>query len=295
MLADTLIEKHTKQTRRPERNTAVHELVDMNALAIKKAKELVAFIKQNCKMYLQQGLGNRVFYRGTRNAPKEKNHVAFVRKVRSDRKPRDSSVLLHNAFNTLIGLAGKVANRTNSVFATSSTHAALEYGPMYVILPIGNFHYTWSTEWDDWVNAEDPSRVIALAVEDSKHAARIQELNKTIEAMTKECRTLSFGSKKRYKIGRERERLEVIQRRLTNMVAKEAIAKKAILPNLTKVLKGDDGSLEQAARSQHEVLFSCASALYINRAFYQEFVQPILLGKAPTKSFGPHHIGGSQY
>lgn len=90
---------------------------------------------------------DNVVYRGLETT------ITSVEKVTNpvvDRKPVDSPTFLHNNFNSIIRQNNLVANRSNSIFTTGSREMSLRYGNPYVILPIGNFHFTWSTDFKDW-------------------------------------------------------------------------------------------------------------------------------------------------
>lgn len=109
------------------------------------------FIQDNCGAWLQKS-GGRIAYRGSETVLKENGvqYPAFVRKTRMDRIPRDSSRAMHKLLNYWISLAGGKANRTNSLFLTGDPGQARDYGELFVVLPIGDFHYTWNTQMEDW-------------------------------------------------------------------------------------------------------------------------------------------------
>lgn len=119
---------------------------------------LVEYIRRNCQPWLKATEnGKYQLFRGFRRIDDE---VAFVRKVRNDRQPLDSSIDDHNAFNEMIKVCGKVANRSNSVFTTSDPNWARMYGVVYNIMAVGNFHYTWHTDFDDWTTHSE--RIISI-------------------------------------------------------------------------------------------------------------------------------------
>ena len=130
--------------------------------AIKVAK----FIKEHCQPWLSQTRnGYQVVYRGLKGVnnfgedARLADNFAFIKDVRSDRKPKDTAPSLHALFDELIAKAGKVANRSNSMFVTGSPSRAKEYGKLFVVFPVGEFNYTWSYEYEDWYNdapADDP-------------------------------------------------------------------------------------------------------------------------------------------
>ena len=103
------------------------------------------YMRTHCQPWLNAVGLDKVAYRGTNT-----NNLVFVRAVRNDRAPRDSTQPIHELFNKLIAMAGGVANRSNSAFLTSNRTSANIYGVPKVAIPAGEFNYTWSPKWSDW-------------------------------------------------------------------------------------------------------------------------------------------------
>lgn len=119
-------------------------------------EKLGDFIKRNCQPWLRQtNRGNYAVYRGFRSLAGKPLPIAFIQSVRKNRRPMDTSVDLHKMFNLMIQMAGKKANRSNSIFVSGTRLIAEYYGPDFVILPIGEFHYTWSADMEDWYSIMD--------------------------------------------------------------------------------------------------------------------------------------------
>lgn len=115
----------------------------------KLAAKVAKYINKNCQPWLQQtSRGLFLAYRGFRRDPK--HHLAFVKAVRKDRVPRDTGSQRHMEFNHFIRRAGKVANRTNSVFLTSNRTHAGDFGEVFIVFPVGQFNYTWLPGVSDW-------------------------------------------------------------------------------------------------------------------------------------------------
>lgn len=117
-----------------------------------EVEKVANYITKNCQPWLNQ-INNqkdaRVFrgvdIQGMYDSP------AFIRKVRHERRPKDTDQKRHQAFNHLIQAAGGIANRTNSVFVSSSQNQAAAFGSsIYSVYPIGNFEFTWSPHYQDW-------------------------------------------------------------------------------------------------------------------------------------------------
>lgn len=124
------------------------------AVARKQAQKLADYLKDNCSPWLQQtNNGDLVVYRGFNDDSRIKKAPAFIKAVRQNRKPRDSYLSDHNYFNEVIRRCGKKANRSNSVFVSGSMQEAEHYGFVYIVIPIGDFNYTWSTKFSDWTTA----------------------------------------------------------------------------------------------------------------------------------------------
>lgn len=75
--------------------------------------------------------------------------IVFLPSV-DDRRPRDTRYTRHNAFQTVMRKAGAKADRENSRFAVGSRGIAEQYGSAMVMIPLGNFSYTWSPSFADW-------------------------------------------------------------------------------------------------------------------------------------------------
>lgn len=121
------------------------------------AKRIAKYIKKNAKPWLAaSNNGRMIFYRGTK-AQAPNVSFAYVRAIRPDRRPMDTSSERHSMFDAAIKAAGGIANRSNSAFATANEELATEYGNAYVFIPLGKFHYTFSPLWDDWTQDTDIS------------------------------------------------------------------------------------------------------------------------------------------
>lgn len=124
-----------------------------------------AFIKKNCQPWLAQtSNGMAMVFRGVQAAAKlARKPTTFIEPVRTNRKPLNTDSDRHRIFNILIDKVGGVANRSNAIFCTSSQMEARFYGPVYIVLPMGPFHYTWSPEWLDWTMNLDMASLVTLA------------------------------------------------------------------------------------------------------------------------------------
>ena len=116
--------------------------------ALTKGRQVANFLKQKSAPWLEEtSMGKYRVYRGFMKDPK---HTAFTKKVRKNRAPKDSGKDSHVAYDFLIKLCKKKANRSNAVFTTGSQWVADEYGKVYIVVPVGKFAYTWHEDHDDW-------------------------------------------------------------------------------------------------------------------------------------------------
>jgi hypothetical protein len=138
--------------RKPQAKKWLGENVRLQADYGEQIHELANIITERCQPWIReiggmQNFKDLPFYRGTRNAVEG---AWEVRPVRQDRKPADSPRALHDFFNRIIAQSGKVANRSNALFVYGEPTRTLPYGATHVIVPMGDFHYTWSDEMQDW-------------------------------------------------------------------------------------------------------------------------------------------------
>lgn len=123
--------------------------------------DLMTYVTTHCQQWVRESKG-LIAYRGYRDV----GHVAVV-PIRQDRQPRDLDDEDHQMLTRMIARQGLVANRSNSTFITSNSELAAEYNArLYVAIPVGAFHYTWSPAIEDPVTAPKVLSVLALADKD---------------------------------------------------------------------------------------------------------------------------------
>lgn len=114
------------------------------------AKLFAPKIREICSPWLEaiNNNPNNVVYRGiTSNHEYE---LLFLLEIRKDRKPLDSSQKYTKMYNAIIKAGGGIANRNNSMFVSGNPEVAEAYGTRYIVMPVGDFHYTWSDSYQDW-------------------------------------------------------------------------------------------------------------------------------------------------
>jgi len=97
---------------------------------VDKYEKLASLIESHCSQmlnaYRQAG---SVLYRGIRNT----DDPAIITNIRQDRKPVEMPPDAHKRLEKAYTLLGLKANRTNSIFCTSDSDTATDWGKLYVI------------------------------------------------------------------------------------------------------------------------------------------------------------------
>lgn len=267
-----------------------------DGLTIEQATLIADYIKTNCRKWLDEtNNGQYVFYRGMQE--NYSKYLAFIKRVRTDREPKDSLPIGHDAYNAMIEAVGGVANRTNSIFVTSVYGKARQYGvpggQVSVAFPIGDYSYTWSTAWDDW-NIETTEQLESMIGQYMYHMTDIraeaeywweEEINKledkAVNAKTENEREqiekeLDYLQTQHGKDAFIEEHIEEEDESIYEMFTDANNYKKEAL---SKILMVDRG-LTQAAKTNHEVMINCDNVLYIEHGFYA-VVRAILNNEEP--------------
>lgn len=119
-------------------------------LDITDSEDIMAFIQQNCQPYIKEhpDFMSYPLYRGM----SPRGDVS-IQTIRQDRKPLSSNQYIHQVYDEAMKRAGLTAIRSNSIFCTGNKNAAMGYGDVYVIFPIGDFKYSYTTEYRDLYTA----------------------------------------------------------------------------------------------------------------------------------------------
>jgi hypothetical protein len=153
--------------------------LDLQEAALKAANKIALFLKTKCQPWLKEtNNGKLVVYRGI----SDRSGLAFTKKTREDRKPKDTDQIRHKAFNAAIAAAGGVANRENALFCTGDRSTAGSYGKSYVLIPVGKFNYTWAIDWNDWTNDVNMDDLRELLLPAPKKVVDNTELKKKLQA-----------------------------------------------------------------------------------------------------------------
>lgn len=129
-----------------------------NAGVDKTLEEIIS----ECQPYIQQSKGEFIF-RGIKHPFGEFQIIgtditAYKMDVRMDRHPRDSDQFTHDESDKFLRDKFGIAGRSQALFVTASPSVAEGYGPVYVILPRGEFRFVWSPKIGDLYGIEFDSR-----------------------------------------------------------------------------------------------------------------------------------------
>ena len=118
-------------------------------------------IKKECSLYLKNNKGN-ILYSG-----RDFNDIIVKSKVRKDRRPLSTSRKTHNNLDKIFNDIFGVRLRSESVFCTLNYRVANSYGRPYVIFPIGEYTFYWSTVLNDlYTKIKDFYTITNLLVDD---------------------------------------------------------------------------------------------------------------------------------
>lgn len=236
------------------------------------AEITIRYIEKNCQPWLQSTKKDQIVYRSIVTPWEQtEDNVVFTRAVRKDRLPMDSSPRLHGLFNTMIEMAGGVANRSNSAFVSGSYEQAGTYdGPVHVVMPVGNFRYTWSPYYEDWFQsfAEGAGEEKHLDLAFSKQ--KFKQENPYVDAEYKEHKQ-EWGRHSDSK----KEFIEEEFREWYKYKIETGDASAFDQNNIKKLIKADTG-LPQAIKSGNELMISASKMLYIRHEdFYKKYIEPV--------------------
>lgn len=116
--------------------------------------EQIEVIERDCGPWLAAA-GGEIAWRGLDMEVRIDSDTPMVRRrVRTNRKPRDTPQSYHDEMRSAIESAGLTANRHNSIFCTGDHQTAQEYAynSTAAVFPIGEFRYTWSEFISDPAN-----------------------------------------------------------------------------------------------------------------------------------------------
>lgn len=221
----------------------------------KEAYQAYLKITRDCKPWLNQTY-NGTFY--VMRGASFQLELIKERKVRSNRRPKDTPKKWHDLFNSFISMKGLTANNFMD--------------------DVAEFIGTLPQD-------KELEKTIRAKMDDSE----IKTLEKEIEELEKLLNSEHLPDNLDRK---NLERQLYIKRNLLHdakrlidyrveQLAKNEIKfkqyqKKEIVDNVLRGLHGDDGTLLEAIQSGYEIMISCDSAYYVQKDFFLNKVLPLL-------------------
>ena len=101
-------------------------------------------IQEKCRPFIEQSKGLPL-YRGYGNKVGSLVKGAREIDIRKNRKPRDSSQLVHDLMDRYFHKKFGVNVRSEGLFAIGNKKRSERYGAPYYVLPIGEFKYVWGS------------------------------------------------------------------------------------------------------------------------------------------------------
>ncbi len=112
----------------------------LNESKLEELNLMLSKIEDKCSHYLTQAkINNFYLYSGRK---KEKD-LLINKKVRKNRKPKDTPLNLHFLLDDLFKSRTGLKLRSNSIFGTRNYNIARKYGAVYILFPVGNNYQLW--------------------------------------------------------------------------------------------------------------------------------------------------------
>ena len=115
-------------------------------------------IVKQCRPFLLDNIDHMmtglVLYRGVvKSDLKKTKALVQTIDINTNRKPRDSTKLLHHVSDIVMSeLYGGIKWRSSSLFATTDVNEASEYGSVYMVLPVDDYELLYSRNVKDLIN-----------------------------------------------------------------------------------------------------------------------------------------------
>lgn len=145
-------------------------------------------IQKYCSDYVAAVRKSKKFlYRGVTS----KGDQVFFNKARPDRKPKDTNELTQQSVDQVLKAAGFKALRGNSIFATSDSEQAEDYGRLYAVFPFNNANITWNMKYEDlWTDAIAGSSFHAFVARNYGITTLSSKIDEPMKAMWELAREL---------------------------------------------------------------------------------------------------------
>jgi hypothetical protein len=202
---------------------------------------------------------------------------------------------------------GLIANRSNSVFASSNKKSVLVYAEVpekvFIVIPIGDFHFAWSPKisdlqqdiFDTWMDDNVWDKQFFTYPDNVKKEAQViirKEIRQE-EAILRKLRKQFFNTPKskqkdiKLEIQKSGIKLKNLQDQYDNFVPEDwldYVPKKELnMKKFRSVLKSyrQDKNLIEAIKSGNEIMIASKEVLLIRVSFYEDIVARLLNGEEP--------------
>lgn len=119
------------------------------ASELDNVRELIAAIVQSAHFFRTRETEDQWLYRGMHESLHPQDGFVAIHQSRKDRKPKDSSVLLHKALDRNFMEDFGIPYRSEGLFVTGNPVEAKTYGKTAIILPEGKFQFCWGLQVSD--------------------------------------------------------------------------------------------------------------------------------------------------
>src|SRR5574343_1764759 len=112
-------------------------------------ENLITDCRPMCEIYVDT---KHFLYRGIKKVHNEKQSVFMLKTRRNDRKPKNTSIELHNLFDITFNKIFHWKPRSQGVFCTTDYQTSTFYGYSYIGFPIDNFKYIYCENIRDTID-----------------------------------------------------------------------------------------------------------------------------------------------
>ena len=273
---------------------------------------IAKMIETQCSDYLTPMKENRMFlYRGVKLNESDGNRF-FMGNSRTDRRPKDSDSGIQIIWDQILSSLNIYANRSNSIFTSSSTVTSSFYGDdVYLIFPLNISKFSWSaTHRDIILYPESFDNLYTMTLSNQQHY-KLTEYYNYVEryhnSLTNDGFSGSLDREKQYlrvqlaelkshlklaikKLNREQlklsiemvnniEKTGIMNEQFTEMrdFFKDIVSKCVFdIDEFQKVYKVTDRDFNKALRSKNEI---CISGHYIAiKEDFEEYFRDLWMG-----------------
>ena len=258
----------------------ITEAYGVNRYSLKLFYMTLKDIWKDCKPFLKD------FYNGDRTkfmySGRSKDIEHFVGTVRTDRKPKDTHIDLHNDLDDTFKKKFGVKPRSNSLFCSGDENIVYEYGTPYIIFPIGQYKFLWSTLIEDLYII-----ITKMGYGDSSENGLYAKAVKTIQELKDPKVIKAYGEFQRIS-NKEQEILDImydsgpmtvflwLMRDVEDKYILDLINKEyqTLLNNIVDEYR--DNNIKLAITVKNEIMIMCKKYHALNASIYERLLYDII-------------------